>query len=162
MAELPAEWTCRACGDSKPIIEMVVIHRRSGGYLLRCRCKTCNNTRERGHRREWKRAYQRHWRENNAGLNESYWRQRNEQKRAEIAARAAERFRAHHHGLLIQGRLGRRGLNVSLAEAEKLLARYGPCYPSPRASPPPGAGNASGSARRCGAPGNGCGPSRSA
>jgi hypothetical protein len=130
LADLPQTHLCRACKETKPISEMIVIHeRKTGKYLLRARCKDCQNEQERGHRRQWKRDYLRRWRKRNARLNESYWRQRSALKREEISGRARRRYEDNRHAILIQGRLRRHGEKVSLAEAMVLLKKYGPCYP---------------------------------
>ena len=111
---------------------MMLVHRRkTNDYLLRPRCKACNNARERGARREWKTKYLRRWRRENKGLNESYWRTATELNREKINSRARKRFIENHDALLIQGRLRRRlGLRVSIDEANKILKRYGRCYPT--------------------------------
>jgi hypothetical protein len=139
-SQLPATHTCKTCGAEKPIEQIVVIHmRKSGDYLVRALCKECQNARERGHRREWKRNYLRRWRKYNAELNESYWRDANARDRETINARARLRVAKHHHALLIQGRLRRRlGMHVTLAEAKKLLRRFGPCYPTQSGLSPKG------------------------
>ena len=110
---------------------MVVVHmRRSGEYLLRSLCKQCNNTRERGHRREWKTKYLRKWRENNPELNESYWRKASADKQ-KVNVLAYAHFLKNHYEILIQGRLRRRlNIHVGLNEARGLLQKYGPCYPT--------------------------------
>jgi hypothetical protein len=47
-AELPAEYGCLLCETTKLIDEMVLVHRRrTHDFLLRPRCKTCHNKRER-------------------------------------------------------------------------------------------------------------------
>lgn len=139
-AELPALHSCRKCGQPKPIAEMVVVRlRREGIILLRARCKSCHNEKEKGHRRAWKRQYLRNWRSRSRALNESYWRQRNAAKREELNAYAYRHFLANHDAILIQGRLRRRlGTKVSLAEARKLLLKFGPCYPTSFGLTPPG------------------------
>jgi hypothetical protein len=73
--------------------------------------------------------YLRRWRKDNAELNESYWRQYQATNRPTITARAAVRFWQNHNGILIQGRLRRKGIKVSLAEANRLGRKYGCCYP---------------------------------
>jgi hypothetical protein len=110
---------------------MVVVHLRGKGvYLIRHRCKDCNNRKERGHRREWKRQYLRRWRRENPGLNESYWRKA-AADRTKVNTHARVHFLNNHHAILIQGRLRRRlGMHVSLSEARRLLSEYGPCYPT--------------------------------
>ena len=138
-SELPAEYRCLLCGDLKPIAEMMLVHHAGGGFHLRPRCKKCQNLRERGHRRQQKARYLRAWRARNQDLDQSYWRIANEQKRPEIARRAAVRFQAHHAGILIQGRLWRRlKLKVTLAEAETLCEKYGRCYPTRQGLTPRG------------------------
>jgi hypothetical protein len=132
LAELPEKHRCLKCGADKPVSQMVVVRlRKEGLFYLRPRCKDCHNEFERGRRREWKRTYLRRWRRWNAELNESYWRQRNSEKRVEINARAYKRFRRHHAAILIQGRLRRRlGMKVTLTEAKRLAKTYGICYPT--------------------------------
>lgn len=127
--ELPEQYGCAKCGDTKPIGEMVVVRLKTRNkIMLRPRCKKCNNERERGHRREWKRKYLRRWRRDNAELNESYWRGRD---RVTQNAYAYKHFRKNHAAVLIQGRMRRQtGMCISLAEARKLLRKYGRCYPT--------------------------------
>jgi hypothetical protein len=131
LSDLPTEGYCLACKRTKPIAEMIVVHhRRQRNYSTRPRCKECYNKRERGHRREWKREYQRKWRADNQAETRSYWKDApdHKQKSNRVAIR---RFREFHHEILIQGRLRRQlGLKVSIAEAKQLLKRFGPCYPS--------------------------------
>lgn len=130
--ELPATCKCLLCDKDKPLVEIIVVrHRKSGHFQVRPRCKLCHNMRERGHRREYKTKYLRRWRTYNSEVNESYWRTSSEQNREQINARAHARFIANHDAILIQGRLRRRaGMRVSLAEAKKLLSRFGRCYPT--------------------------------
>lgn len=132
LAELPEKYLCRRCSAEKPVSEMSIVRLRKEGLIyLRPRCKDCQNKFERGRRREWKRNYLRRWRRWNAELNESYWRQRNAEKREELNASHYARFQKHHAAILIQGRLRRRlRMKVSLAEAEKLVKTYGVCYPT--------------------------------
>ena len=129
--EIPASYVCNQCGHEKEIGKIVVVHlRKEGVYLIRCRCKDCNNRRERGHRREWKTRYLRRWRGENPELNESYWRKAAADK-TKTNARAMVHFLDNHHAILIQGRLRRRlRMHVSLKEARNLLSEYGPCYPT--------------------------------
>jgi hypothetical protein len=127
-ADLPAEYGCRQCGATKPIKKMVLVRRRkTRDYLLRPRCKDCHNENEKGHRREYKTKYLRRWRENNAEVNESYWRGRD---RAASNATSYKHFTKNHAAILIQGRLHRAGVQVSLREARSLLRQYGRCYPT--------------------------------
>ena len=130
-ADLPATHRCRVCKHKKPIAQMVVVRlRRTGKILLRARCKSCNNERERGHRRDWKTKYLRRWRKCNAQLDESYWRKYNRENRKQINARAERRRKKLGAVLLIQGRIYRRlGITVPLTEAKRMLATYGPMYP---------------------------------
>lgn len=132
LQELPEKYVCKHCKAEKPIAEMVLVRlRKQKCFLLRPRCKACHNERERGHRREYKRAYLRRWRKWHPELNESYWRQRAKETRLQTNARAYNRFIRHHAAILIQGRLRRRlGTSVSLAEASRLAAKYGCCYPT--------------------------------
>jgi hypothetical protein len=127
-ADLPAEYGCLQCGATKPIKKMVLVHRRkTRDYLLRPRCKDCHNENEKGHRREYKTKYLRRWRKNNAEVNESYWRGRD---RAASNATSYKHFTKNHAAILIQGRLHRAGIQVSLREARSLLRQYGRCYPT--------------------------------
>jgi hypothetical protein len=129
LADLPEKHTCLKCGKEKLLIEMIVIHeRKTGNYLLRG-CKECNNKKERGHRRQWKRDYLRAWRKRNAELTESYWRQSAILNREKTNAQACARFQKKHDALLIQGRLRRHGMKVGIFEAQQLLKKFGPCYP---------------------------------
>jgi len=91
--------------------------------------KYCHNKRERGHRREYKTNYLQKWRKSNAELNESYWRQRLQDKRVEVNATAYRHFRKNHAAILIQMRLRNHGFKVSLKEAKRLLRKFGRCYP---------------------------------
>jgi hypothetical protein len=131
ISEIPASYVCNRCGHEKPIGEIVVVHlRKEGVYLIRRRCKDCNNRKERGHRREWKRRYLRRWRRENPKLNESYWRKASADK-TKVNTHARAHFKNNHHAILIQGRLRRRlGMHVTLNEARSLVSEYGPCYPS--------------------------------
>lgn len=124
------EGFCKTCQTAKPSREMVVVHlRREKLYYMKPICKDCHNKRERGHRREYKRNYLRAWRKRNAQLTESYW--RNEPDRKARAIARAERMRERHgDALLIQGRMRRRGMKVSVKEAGELLRRFGCCYPT--------------------------------
>ena len=125
---LPCEHHCKLCDTSKPLNEMMVVYERATKlYKLRPRCKECNNARERGHRREWKKQYLQKWRKNNAKLNESYW--RNDQAKERNRINAKKRFDQKHAAILIQIRMRKRGCPISIAEAETLLKRFGPCYP---------------------------------
>lgn len=129
LKDLPEKARCLLCTLEKPIVEMIVIRRKADKTVtVRPRCKDCHNKRERGHRRDWKTAYLRRWREYNSELNESYWRSRDPKKAAEIQRNHVTK---HHHAILIQGRLRRQlGMHVTVTEAEELLKQYGPCYPS--------------------------------
>lgn len=131
IADLPAAARCKLCAVEKPLAEMIVVlDRRGGGYRVRPRCKACHNARERGHRREWKRAYCQRWRKRHADWVRGYWHTPETRERQKLRAR--ERVAKHHDALLIQGRLRRQlGQHVTLAEATKLLALYGCCYPTP-------------------------------
>jgi len=131
LSDLPSEYTCNLCGRTKPVNEMVVVRRRDvGGFHLRQRCKECHNARERGHRREYKRKYLQRWRAKNADVDKSYW--NNPESREKARVRAAGKFKdqTYHEALLIQGRLNRRDMEVSISEAKELLQTYGRCYPS--------------------------------
>lgn len=130
-AELPEEFGCKKCGRTKALEEMVLVRRRrTHDYLLRPRCKKCHNTRERGHRREYKTKYLRRWRRDNAEINESYWRQAMAANRTALKLRARVRFARHHQAILIQSRLRRKRIKVSLREADRLYRKYGRCYPT--------------------------------
>lgn len=128
-SELPGEHTCNLCQATKPITAMVIVrNRREGVYQVRPRCKDCHNQRERGHRREWKRKYLQRWRARNKELNDSYWRNPEARERARI--NHARRFAEKHDAILIQGRMNRRGMGITIKEAEELLKRFGRCYPT--------------------------------
>jgi hypothetical protein len=132
-AELPAEYGCRLCGETKPLKQMVLVYRRrTRDYLLRPRCKLCHNQRERGHRRKWKREYLRKWRVENPEINRSYWHGPDwEQTRSARNAASYQHFLRNHHAILIKGRLQRQaGIKITLAEARELLTKYGCCYPT--------------------------------
>jgi len=131
LADLPTEGFCLLCEITKPTVEMVVAHlRKQKLYRMRPRCKDCHNKRERGHRREYKRNYQRRWRADNKKLEQSYWQNDPERKKKNRTTMAA-RVDKLHYAILIQSRLRRRlNLKTSTAEAEALLKRFGPCYPS--------------------------------
>lgn len=129
MRDLPVHGTCNKCGETKPREEMIVLRRADKSYYMRPRCKTCHNESERGHRREYKAAYLKTWRRRNKALNDSYWKD-NDRVRERSRARALKRFRDNHEAVLIQGRMGRRGMNVTLVEAKELLEKYGRCYPT--------------------------------
>lgn len=130
-SELPDEGFCLLCESTKPLAEMVVTHlRKEGMYQMRPRCKNCHNDNERGHRREWKRNYLRAWRARNKDVDDSY-RENDPNLKEQNRVRMARRFNDKHYALLIQGRLRRLlNLRVSTPEAENLLERFGPCYPS--------------------------------
>ncbi len=129
---LPKEGRCNTCQDVKPIREMAVVHlRREKLYYMRPRCKNCHNKRERGHRREWKRKYLQRWRRENAAVNESYWKgDADIRERARVRAAARLKDPQYHEAILIQGRLRRHGIKVSLKEAKELLKEFGRCYPT--------------------------------
>jgi hypothetical protein len=130
LEELPEEYFCKLCGHTKPLKEMVVVFIKSEQvYRLRALCKNCHNTRERGHRREWKRDYLRRWRENNSERNTSYWKD-NPKVREQSRVNAERRNMKHHDALRIQSRLKTRGVITTLQEAETLLKRFGNCYPT--------------------------------
>lgn len=131
-ADLPREYGCRKCGATKPVGEMVLVHRkRTHDFLLRPRCKECHNKAERGNRREYKTRYLRRWRRDHPELNESYWKQRTADLREQLTAKAARRFWGNHDALLIQGRLRRQlGMKVTISEARELARKYGCCYPT--------------------------------
>lgn len=130
--DLPAVVTCIQCETPKPLSEMIVVRiRREQAYRVRPRCKECNNARERGHRREYKRNYLRKWRRENVRLNESYWKD-NPVVREQARIRAAKAFEdpIYRDAVAIQRRLRGKGELVSLDEAKELLAKYGRCYPT--------------------------------
>jgi len=129
-SDLPKEHACKKCGDTKCLEQIVVTrNRRDGTFTVRDICKDCHNEHEQGHRREYKRNYLRRWRRQNAQLNESYWRN-NPIVKEKARVNAARRFKSDHEAILIQGRLNRHGMSVSLAEAKILFAQFGRCYPS--------------------------------
>jgi hypothetical protein len=129
-ADLPAEFGCWKCNETKPLVEMLVVHlKREGVYYVRPRCKDCHNKQERGHRREWKRKYLQGWRKRNAAATRSYWYDvpnRKEKARVQMA----RHIKNNHDAILIRGRINRRGGDISLQEARELLERFGRCYPS--------------------------------
>jgi hypothetical protein len=128
---LPVEHACLKCKKTKPLAEIIVVReKKTGHFLVRARCKECHNKKECGHRREYKTRYLRRWRKHNADLNESYWRQYNAENREHLTSLAYERFQRHHEAILIQGRLHRRGIKVSIQEARDLYKRFGQCYPT--------------------------------
>lgn len=95
-AELPPEYGCRVCGATKPIGEMVLVHRRrTRDFMLRPRCKLCHNAREKGHRREYKRKYLRRWRKENPEVNESYWKPKLAERRPIVNERARQRIKKY-------------------------------------------------------------------
>ncbi len=124
--------TCNRCGETKPREAMIIQHRRdqSGNYYyFRPICKECHNARERGHRRDYKTRYLQRWRQQNASLNESYWKG-NDDVREAARLRAAARTREEKEAIAIQRRLRKRGDSVTIAEARELLEKYGRCYPT--------------------------------
>ncbi len=136
--ELPEKAYCLKCESEKPIAEMIVVFlRKENLYRIRPRCKSCHNENERGHRREWKRKYLRNWREDNAAVNESYWKN-NSRVREQSRLRANKLWSEKREALLIQGRMNRHRQNISLKEAEGLLKKYGRCYPTPQGLTPDG------------------------
>jgi len=139
-AEIPATTRCRMCGQEKPTLtEMVVFRsRRDGSINVRVRCKQCNNERERGHRREWKREYLRRWRAKHPDLEDAY----NQKYRAVHAEECRQRSSADaqrdHEAILIQKRMAVRGMPVTRAEARELLRKFGPAYPTRHGLTPAG------------------------
>ena len=128
--ELPLEFKCNACGLVKPRESIIITFIKAEKfYYLRPRCKDCNNERERGHRRDWKRKYLQAWRKRNKQLNDSYWKG-SERVREQSRMRAAKLWQEKHAAILIQGRLNRHGHRVTLKEAEALFERFGCCYPT--------------------------------
>ncbi|MBK6589862.1 MAG: hypothetical protein IPG22_16365 [Acidobacteria bacterium] len=129
--QLPLSRTCNKCGKDKMRDEMIIQHRHddSGNYYyFRPRCKDCNNSAERGHRREYKTKYLQNWRKQNAEVNESYW--RNDETREAAKVRARSFSQDHKDAIAIQRRLYNRGEQVTIAAARELLALYGRCYPT--------------------------------
>jgi hypothetical protein len=129
-AQLPDEYGCNLCNLTKPVGEMIVVFLRSEKlYYLRPRCKDCHNKRERGHRRGYKTNYLQRWRSRNKALDDSYWRE--DPNRKEAARLRAQRRNAEKHDeIAIQRRLSKRGIHVTIKEAQGLLAKYGRCYPT--------------------------------
>lgn len=128
--DLPLTRVCNSCGVEKPRREMIVQHRpQEGFYYFRPKCKRCYNERERGHRREYKRKYLQRWRRENLALNQSYWKG-NPVVKEQARVNAYRRFKKDHAAILIQGRMNRRGQQITIEEARELLAKFGPCYPS--------------------------------
>jgi hypothetical protein len=138
-SELPDEYGCNLCGQTKAVDDMVVVHQRKEKiYYLRPRCKDCHNAKERGSRREWKRDYLRKWRKDNRAVNKSYY-QDNPHAREQYRGYAAKYFNKNHDALLIQGRLLRAvKMRVTVGEARALLEQFGPAYPSQHGLTPQG------------------------
>lgn len=131
LKDLPTEYFCNYCETTKPIGEMFVVHlRREKYYKLRPICKSCFNARQRSHRREYKTKYLQNWRKTNAKLNKSYWNNSDAREKARI--NAAKRNSELHDAVLIQGRMRRKGMKVSIKEAAELLEKFGRRYPSPQ------------------------------
>lgn len=131
--DLPTEFGCLQCDETKPLDKMCVVHLKSERvYYVRPRCKDCHNKKERGHRRDWKRNYLRDWRKANRKLNDSYWKDNADvREKARINAALRLQDQETHEAVLIQGRLRRRlDQHISLDEAKRLLARFGRCYPT--------------------------------
>lgn len=129
--ELPAERQCNRCRGTKPREQMIVQHRtdpKGNYYYFRPFCKECNNTRERGHRREYKTKYLRRWRRENKALTRSYW--DNPQAREQNTSNAADYVRRNKDAIAIQRRLRKRGHLITMAEARDLLDKFGRCYPT--------------------------------
>jgi hypothetical protein len=130
LEELPQEYGCNKCGEIKQLSEMVVVFsRKEKEYRLRPRCKKCHNESERGHRREWKRDYLRRWRARNAEKNRGYWKDRPDYLDRSRASSARYNER-HRDALAIRRRLKGNGVEVSVAEAEELLKKFGLAYPT--------------------------------
>lgn len=108
---------------------IVIFNRGTKTYYVRPRCKECHNAAEQGYRREYKREYLRKWRQKNRQLNDSYWKD-NPTVRERCRINAARRLAKDHDAILIQGRMSRKGMNVSIEEAKELLKKYGRCYPT--------------------------------
>jgi hypothetical protein len=139
LSELPQVYLCRACGETKPIEQIIVVRlRKKRLILVRARCKECYNARERGHRRPWKRNYLRKWREEHAELNRSYHITRYWRDPERFRAQVRDRVRKHHWELLVQKRFWYRGVSISLQDAAELIAKYGRCYPTPLGLTPDG------------------------
>jgi hypothetical protein len=130
LEELPKKYGCNVCGEIKPLAAMVVVRsRKDGEYRLRPRCKECHNAKERGHRREYKKEYLRRWRARNADKDKSYWKDRPDYKERSRAS-SARYIERHRDALAIRRRLAGKGVEVSVAEAEGLLKKFGPAYPT--------------------------------
>jgi hypothetical protein len=120
--DLPAEVYCTKCRETKPLDKEKL-------FCVKRICKACQNARERGHRREYKRDYLRRWRSRNPELAKSYY--QNDPDFAEQARRRAAKYNKRHgDAARIQGRMRRRGMPVSIVEAQQLLKQFGRCYPS--------------------------------
>ena len=129
-SDFPSVYTCNLCDETKLIEQMIVIHSRSENcYRMRPRCKDCHNAKERGNRRDYKTKYLKNWRKRNKKLNESYWKG-NPIVREKARLTAMNRFTENHEAMLIQGRMRRKGMPVTLAEAQELLQKFGRCYPT--------------------------------
>ena len=129
LSDLPETHNCNICGEDKPVAEMVVVrHKKTRVYDLRRRCKVCHNKKEKGHRREWKCNYQKRWRVRHRKLVKSY--RQTPAYKVGNARRAYSHFTRHHEAILIAGRLRRRGMDCTMAEAREFLAKFGRCFPS--------------------------------
>lgn len=137
VSELPDSAFCRICETEKPIGEMCVAFlRKEKVFRIRPRCKPCHNSNERGNRRQYKTNYLKNWRKKNTELNRSYYNNPEAKEKARI--NAYRRFEEKHDALLIQGRMKRKGINISISEAEDLLQKYGKNYPTQHGLSPSG------------------------
>jgi hypothetical protein len=129
VSEMPEAAFCRICETEKPIEEMCVAFlRKEKVFRIRPRCKPCHNSNERGNRRAYKKNYLKNWRKKNTEVNRSYWNNPIANEKARI--NAYRRFEEKHDALLIQGRMKRKGINITTSEAEDLLQTYGKNYPT--------------------------------
>lgn len=108
---------------------MVAFLKKEKLFRVRPRCKACNNERERGNRREYKRKYLKKWRKRNDSLNRSYWKD-NPHVKERSRINAARQREKKGDAMAIQQRMRNRGFYLSLSEAGELLAIYGRCYPT--------------------------------
>lgn len=127
VSELPEKAFCLQCQTEKPISEMMVIWtRKIKRFRIRPRCKKCHNEREKGNRREYKRNYLQNWRKKNPELNRSYLPDK---------ATANETRKSFYHknreAMLIQVRMRRRGIYLTLDDCRSILHKFGRNYMMP-------------------------------
>lgn len=133
ISDLPESWTCNKCDREKPRGEMVVMRtKRTRRYWLRPRCKDCQNAINRKTQTDYKNNWQREWRKKNPEQVSCY---RQKQmagpgQKQKARDRAARIYEAKRPALLIQSRLRGTPFSLSIGEAQKALAKFGPLYPT--------------------------------